>query len=376
MIMIDSIFLYLLYLLKIVFFFLIGYIAYLLADRNYRKGKAGLSWVQIAICSLLYGFHYLICSNGELIRDKAYYAYRFLSGQDVSKESYGLDWSYKLLRPIISDTEFLFFIFTTVYIGLSFVSYRYYKQRNPLALLLLLTSLYGLWATILKQEISQALTGISMMLFFNLYYVGFLKKVLMCAVMCIFIVAGILFHEAAYIIPLVLFAMCFLHLNFIRYFIFAAITLVLVLWSHVQNYLYGSIGTYSEELAEQTYSYTSDGLGTGQSSLTIVKGLPFYILVLVAILKRRKYVDLIPNYDKYLFLVVVSSVFILLSAYNYWYFRFSLYFYLPMFIFATQLRCIMRANRERTLWFNWFCFITMFLAFKELAQYYLYTGGL
>jgi hypothetical protein len=81
------------------------------------------------------------------------------------------------------------------------------------------------------------------------------------------------------------------------------------------------------------------------------------------------------DYDKYLLCTIFVSAMVLLSAINYWFFRFSLYFYFPTFIFAYNLRQEMLMRGYGVRWYGWVFAITLLLSIKEMIQFYfLYNG--
>lgn len=348
-----------------------------MAQHSYYREKK-LSWMSIGFSSLMFGFYALVIGNPSMKGDRGNYALRYVrKGWDVSSESIGLNWAYELMRPISLNADFLFVTFETVYIFLTLVAYRYCKWSTPKALLLLLVSMYPMFGYYgLKQAISQGIIMIAFAIYFNQSDARLFKSAIPYIISFILVFCGILFHEAAFIIPLIIFCFIFWNNRTIRNLGYLLLFIMTLAFPLMQTVLFNNIGLLSNNLHSQITVYANGGLGSGMSFLTILKGLPFYIISYVGWKNRNLLGETIPNYDRLLLLAVFSSFTIIISAVNYWYFRFSLYFYFYVFVFATMLKECYEYNGLSIRWYKWTFIITLLLTLKDIIQYYFIYGGI
>ncbi len=366
------------YIFKILLYFLLVYCTYRTAKRSYARKKK-LSWISILVCSLLFGYYSILIGNPDLISDRGNYAGEYVDVYwDVSEtESVGLNFVYNLLRPISLNPNFLFFVVYTVYIALTLIVYRYYKSAQPRALLFLLCSLYpifGFYA--FKQCIANVLILIATILYFNMEagHRFFGRKVIVWIFITTFLFGAILFHEAALLAPLVFVLFLFWKNKIVRVLGYVAIFAGIFAFSTILNSFLASVGNFSEALAEQTAAY-DEGLGFTSNILTGVKGLPFFIITFIAFRNRKLLYRKIKSYDKYLLLSLIVSSLQLCSIYNYWIFRLALFFYFPVMVFACLLRDAMLERGKSVRWFNWSFYLTLILSIKEITQLYFLYGG-
>ena len=376
--------LYLIYIFKIILYYFLIYAAYRVALSKYKVG-ARFSWPSIILFSLAFGYYAILVGNPELSADRRNYAIRYVdpSWNDSQTESYGLNWTYEVLRPISLNPDFLCFSFEGCYIFLTLVVYRYYRNMHPKSLLILLCSLYPIFGFYgLKQAISQALVAIAFMIQFNNSDIKSdipikpRRKYLCLGLLSItFYVGAMLFHEAAYL-PFVIFvAFFFWEIRLVRVLTLGGVFVGLIWGIVALNFFLNSVGQFSEVLSRQTEHYIEGVDGFNAGILTIFKGFPFYIISYIGIKYRKYYSNVMRDYDKYLLCTIFVSAMVLLSAINYWFFRFSLYFYFPTFIFAYNLRQEMLMRGYGVRWYGWVFAITLLLSIKEMIQFYfLYNG--
>ena len=110
-------------------------------------------------------------------------------------------------------------------------------------------------------------------------------------------------------------------------------------------------------------------LSTNNNILTILKGISYYLILIIVLSKRNDLKNKIEEYDKKLILIVFTLFFILFSFYMYWTFRFSLYFYLPIFIFIFQVK-----NNKKKL-INILMISSVTLTLRELILVFFKYGG-
>lgn len=80
--------------------------------------------------------------------------------------------------------------------------------------------------------------------------------------------------------------------------------------------------------------FKADTTHTDEGSIfSFIKGAPFYIVSIVGVIKRNELKERYSNYDNYLFLSLLGSLFYLASVASYWMYRATALFYLPISIF-------------------------------------------
>lgn len=366
------------YILKILLYFLLLYGVYHTAKYRYAIHKP-LSWRSILVYVLFFGIYAIIIGNPETKQDRYIYAIRYVDPYwDVSEtESPGLNFAYNILRPISLNPNFLYFVFYVVYMGLTLIAYRFYKSAKPQALLFLLCSLYpifGFYA--LKQCIANVFVLLAFVVYFNLHErrKGLGKTIYAWSFIIVLLAGAISFHEAAMIVPLVFLLFVFWKYKIVRILGYWGIIVGLVCIAPLFNYIFGSIGSLSENLAQQTANYDA-GLGFTGNILTGIKGLPFYIITYIAIKYRRVYHASVGNYDKYLLLSILVSCFHVCSIYNYWLFRFALFFYFPVMVFAQNFCSVLVRSHRSRRWLSFAFWTCLALSVKEIAQLYFLYGG-
>ena len=364
--------LYLSYIVKILFYCVIVWFSYALAKGDYRRGYR-LSWFTILVCSALYGCYSVIMTHPVITGDRANYYLRFSDpGWDVSQsESSGLNWVYECLRPISLEANFLFFAMEFAYIFVTFTACRYYKQcSSAKVLLLLLISYYPIYGfTVFKQSLAQALFSVSLMFIFNMYAAGQIRKKFYLLGAALFAYLGCLFHFATIAVVGVLLLLFLWEYKWIRSIGMVLMLAFLFILPYIQTTIFQGIADISDSMNEEMESYLEGGDGFGTSFLVMFKGVPFLIIACVGHRWRKMVYRDIPGFDKSMLVVILCAVLYICSIYNYWYYRYTLYFYLPVFVFAYNLQKSLRQRGIGCTWYAWVYYVTLALMFKELYQY-------
>ena len=372
----DAYNMFIIYSIKIVIYFVLFYCVHKTAKTHRNKNKfPGYAIIGYAI---LFGIYAILVGNPVPTSDRYNYGIRFMDpGWNISSESIGLNFLYDVLRPISLNPDFLFFSVEAIYVAIALLAYRCYKGARSESLLFLFSSTFPIFGFMgLKQAVSQGIITVVMALYFSLAQErNIAYKFFLDLLMLVLMISAILFHETSLVVPLILFFTAFWKYKLVRFVGYIAMVSGLLAFGYILNTFLLQVGDISEELASQTEHYQNSDDGFTGSVLTIVKGVPFYIISFIAIRNRRKYVHIIDNYDKYLFLSLFISCAVAASAYNYWMFRFAFFFYLPVFVFASELRFAMYQSGLSIKWYHWSYVIMLLLSIKELSQYYFLYGG-
>ena len=362
------------YIIKIFIYLISILLIYLCATVTIKRTGHAFSWWQLLTFSFLWGglSLYLACENGL---DRIRYSSMYLSGRDVSeRQSVGLNWEFELFRNLGLSSDMVFFVSSAFTFFLYLLSFHIIKQSTKESVLLFMMTVAPMWAfAILKQSPSQAFCMLAIMLFFlstmkEKYY----EKLIILLVSFVLIFFGIQFHEAAYIVLPIFLLLLFWNIKIIRYVSYFAIMGLLFVFGSLRYELLGYVGSFSEDLAEQSAEYIESD---SENILTVFKNLPFFIISIVGFVRRDYLSPLIFNYDRYLALSVVFSVICLMSIYNYWYVRFSYFLLIPVLVFAGQLKRVSMKRGLSIWWYYLVLFLMFSLMIKLLFQYFIKWGG-
>lgn len=363
--MIDFIF-------KIFIYLFLGFLVYI-NFRNYNNiSKVNITkvlMIKLIIISSLYGCYSIIAGSIPYGHDRKNYAYFFskeVYSDIVKKNSIGLYYFEKILHYFTYNEIYLFFFITFFCVFLSLIAYLYYPKRNVESLICFIFSksfLFFFYAY--KQALAISFISISIVAYFKN------KRI----ITIFFLMLGILSHESALILVPIL-----LILNFSKYKNFRKvlyIMLVLILFFlPIINKIISFIIVYIPILRGQLLPYLSinNKLITNNNILTVLKGIPYYFILIIVLSERNDLKNKIEEYDKKLIIIIVISFFMLFSFYMYWSFRFSLYFYLPVFIFISQIKKITRKKLIKLL-INISMISSVIITLRELVLIFFKYGG-
>lgn len=373
----------LIYCFKIIFFFAIGIFLYIVAVQYQKKSiRFQLSGVTskkrfvrfgifaVIICCILIGIYSTICGQVPYSSDRGNYALRFsddiyLSG--VKQASLGLYWIEIILHIFTYNPQILFFMISAVYLFLTLTAYNQYPEAEPRALLYAGVSNFFIFSFyLLKQGPAISLIAISVAAFFKK------KKVLWLLTLMI----AICFHESALIMIPVFFLLSGAKRQWVRIVQYILLIVCVVGFRQIAYVISSTLGAWIPALGYQLGDYFKNSVDDAGNIMTIVKGLPYYVVTFYAMLKRNVYRDRIKNYDSYLMLSFFVSVTTVMSAYMYWMWRFAAYGYFPIFIFASLLYREAKGKKDREF-VGWiFGGSLFFFAVRVLFQYYFLHGGI
>ena len=336
------------YILKITFHFIFALVMIRLSKRDCRAnlracdGMDGfvhkLSAKTILLFCIFEAIYTLICAPfGVYLADRRIYALHFTI-YDNDASTLGLAVVSDILWLFSNKPEYLFVAIAVLYILVTCIAYNKYEDANPTIFLLIGLSLYttyGLYQ--FKQCMAAAFTALSFAYFFR-------NKKIPC--ICSLTVA-ILFHETALLmIPLMI--LLKIVKSKVGYFVASIILLSCLVFFEPANRLVigvfaGFIPSFSARFGD--YLSSSGSLLIEPNYVTALKGIPYYFIVLIGLIKRPYYHDRIKNYDKLLFISVFVSVTTMASIYMYWLWRIGELAYMVVFYFWSQL-CVCFCKKE------------------------------
>ena len=374
----------LIYILKIFYYFFFVFMLYSIAlhyknDKkekkkiyNQSKKKYIIPITCIILLSLIFGYYSIICGRYPYVSDRLNYAFRFLDDiylPAVKNESLGLYWIELFLHLFTYEPKVLFFTIAFLYVLLTLIAYNMYDDAEPFSLLLLgLSAYFSFGCYLFKQCIAIALIALSIAMYEKN------KKV----ISIILIILAICFHEAAWIVVPVYFALYFSKSKKIRIIEYLIITICAIFFRQINQVMISAITNIIPNMSYQLSLYLNDsgGMNLDINLLTAFKGVPFYFITIFGYLKKNELEHKIKNYDKYMFLCFFVSITTFLSTYMYWMYRFATFFYFPVFIFASRIFHELENKREKILFFEGTVLLLFVLTLRLWIQYYFKYGGL
>lgn len=341
-----------LYMLKIAYYFIFGLVMYciaqnheiLLARRNngesIRVSSRRIGVIAIVILALLWAHHTVFCSSVPPRSDRLRYAVTFESGMlaRVRKSSFGLYVIEFLLHKITNNSLWLFISIAVLCVSVTLIAYNTYPQATSESLLFLGLSTYLLFACYaLKQAPANALVGLSV--------AGFMKK---NRAICIgSLTLAILFHEAAWIMVPIYIVLLGSKRRSVRFLQYALLLVCLFDFVHISTSFLNLLSNLIPGFSAQISSYIDESgeLSVGYYGLTVIKGLPIYIISIVGYRYRSVCKDSIENYDSLLFITTFAAFARLTCIYMYWMWRFSDLVLVPVCVFG-GLVCNHMTNRK------------------------------
>lgn len=362
---------YLEYLVKIAYYFFMIFVIFLIAKKHAKKKDKFPVGEMIIVCGL-FGYYSIICGKYPYVSDRLNFAFRFESdyyNDFVFKESFGLFLLERILHVFTYEPKVLFFVVAFLFMFFSLMAYKKSENTNPYTLLLLLVSAYPTYGLyMLKQSLSVAI----MFLAFCYYNKSKILSLF-------FVISAILFHEAALIVVPILLIKKLLKNDVLRKIMYLGFIAVVVGFAQYNGIIINFVTQIVPTLGYQLNQYinTQDGaIISNGTYMTFLKGIPFFTIYIAGLLYKKEGMIKIKEYNIYMFLTFFTSVTFLLSNYMYWLFRFGLYFYFPVFIFAIKLMEIIKNKQQRLI----YCILTygllFFLTMRLWCQYYFIYGGI
>ena len=358
------------YIVKTLIFYIIILLIYFIASQYNMKNKK-ITYKVILILTLIMSSYSIISTAHPYVMDKRVYAIKFSKDiylEQVKSESTGLYYLEDNMHRITHNPDILFFAVAFIYTFITLVAYKKSKRAKPFALLLLLLSEYMFFGFYqLKQCLAIALVTLGMVEHENEHKV---KAYLLIAL-------AIIFHEAALITIPLLIMLKGSDNKLIRILEYIGFILIVLFFYPLTSLLVKIFIKIIPSLAYQLTIYINDSGNfiTDINFLTALKGLPFYVITFVGLIKRKELIEKIPNYDKYLTITFYISITIILSTYMYWFFRFGTFYYLFAFILAQELFENIKDPKNKLLFLILTVGVLLGLGIKLWLQYYFIYGG-
>ena len=215
------------------------------------------------------------------------------------------------------------------------LAFRRNKNAGYRTLIFLMcTNLVFFTFTGLKQSYA---IGFSALLFSNMLAKE--KKELITLENILLIILASLFHTTGFILIL-LYLLFLIQRKNNRYTMLVIFGLAVVLVAFQPLCLLiakVSSGVFPSLSVKLLQYFGNSALDSDSGSMVFIKGTPFYALFLYGCIFRKAFKNKNSQYDSYLILTGIASLFFLASAKQYWMYRFTYMFYFPMGVFYDQL---------------------------------------
>lgn len=319
--------------------------------------------LNLFLISIILSLYSSYLATSGYLTDTDRYAWSFLYRYPAYYESpealfnSGTEIGFLLINMLIDSFTnnpywlFLFVAFITTFINL----YTAAKISKSYALLifLYLVSLYFFYSTfLLRQVLSVA--------FVNLAYIAYLKdRKFKYFFYCI---VALSFHATSIILFLIFFIFNKVKTAKQYFYLLIISIVVFVAFGSIFNTILPKI-PYIDKFID----IENMNLSTGGGSLTsILKGLPFYFITVVAIIRRHKLKQIMYKADFYIVCSLFYSVSWLLTYNMYWFFRMGMYFLLPTLILVPNLFSTIKNSRKRILYYIIFISTLIIITYRQI----------
>ena len=285
----------------------------------------------------------------------------------------GFDLFLRLAATYIGDFNLTLYFTTFLCCLTILIVLRYSEQATPSTLAFILASNFVFFTF---TGLKQALAGIFVNIFFLLALSrrrGFVVDV--CCIAMMFL--SVQFHITGYVLLPVFFM---LRLNYDRgrksALIFMVLLITLLFMEPILLGLARFLGSNATVLVDKINEYlTEDALQPAEGRLAFLKGVPYYCLTYFAASSRHEMVSKIQNYDRYLIISGLASMFSASTIVSYWFPRFTYLFVFPCAILYGLLVMGIEDKRRRQLMTLTILMPLLFFTLRSNMLVFINYGG-
>lgn len=335
-----------------------------------RKDTTMTTAMIIGIAALFTVYNIVITKmHSTVASDRANYALNFYGYRTSPSE--GLTFVINVIRHFSDNVEILYYVSTLIPIAITLIAYKVCEDSSPIAFLFLFCTQY-LFHTFagLKQCYANAFACLCIA--FALRNKGVKDTVFSI----LSIMLAIWFHHTGYFLILIYVMLRIKKSRKTLFMFFVIMTALVFFLEPVLLRASSLISPFVPILSSKIRVYFGETASIlGEGKLTLFKGIPYYILTIVGLIKRRQLVDTIENYDNYLFLSSVTSFIYIATIYNGWIYRLSYFFYFPAGVFYGLLMRAMRNMNNRRIIGVMTLGLSLMLTVRFLILTYVNYGG-
>lgn len=301
---------------------------------GHERLRGNITIAAIICVSLLFAlYNYYATTNAlEMGGDRQNYTINFLGIRNTP--SAGLAFLIQAIRALGGDVTWLFYFTTFSCLFITLYAYRIAEDATPRAMLLFFLS-QGVTSTLVNQK--QAYTSAFAVLCIVLLLRNRGRK---DNVFCfIAMLLAIVFHPTGFILLPIYFIVKVPKNRKTMLLLFAAILILVIFFKPILALVGTKVVNIAPRLSAKIFEYigrmSGEGSGLEESSAlaVLLKGIPYYFIAFLGIVKRKSLVSKIENYDNYLVISVAAACLYFLGIYNVWFTRFIYLFIIPVFTF-------------------------------------------
>ena len=368
------------YLVKIVTYFLLVGLIYLLIKTEYKShvsygyviGKrppklSVFTALFIAFLLAVYG----VSSYHSQHSDHYFYITQFEYGNiaGMYDYSFGLGIIYEIFYCFTKNGYIMCGFVIMLGAFLTFIAYRQQESIKPEVMLILLASEFWINGLVWLKQI----VAIGFAFLFFVYYFKRQEKLAM-----IFIVAACAFHKTSVVLLAVYVVLKFSNnKKFLLGLLIVATTAVLlfplaicafnILLPHLPSGITNFLQSYLNDDGKFVVSY---------NFATTLKATPYVAIFLFGLIYRKRLIKVIKCYDEYLVLSGVVAFTFVCSFYQYWIFRFGYFMFLPVFNFQFNMLKEFKREKKGIVLFVLSFGVMLALTVRYMFQMYFMYGGL
>lgn len=300
--------------------------------KNNKVYKDKMPLLYILFISLLCTYYNYIVTNSsiEYGSDRLNYLISFDYGRF---ESLGLMILMHIVQEYGGTFNSVLYLSTFVSVFCVMLAYKYSRDAKPSSLLLFFMSPFIFQTfTALKQCYTIGFASLMIMLLLQ-------ERNVFKEIICILlIVLSCLFHPTGYLLIILY---LFLHLDFrfknvFRIFIYCFI--IILFFKPIMLNIASFIPRAFPDLAKKILAYFGeDGMEAERGFIVLLKGLPYYYILYIALKYRNSIQDRIKDFDKYLLITIVGTFFYVVTIYNVWMRRVTDLLTFSIIVFWTQI---------------------------------------
>ena len=337
-------------------------------NTDYQRKMTFIMILSIAVLFTLYNV-IVTKLNPTVASDRRNYALNFYGYR--ASPSAGLSFIINVVRRFSNNVESLYYVCTFIPVLITLIAYRVCKEAMPKALLFLLSTQY-IFHTFagLKQCYANAFATLCIVFAMRN------KSVKDTVYSILSIIASIWFHHTGYfLIPV--YIMIRLRKNRKSLLLFYLVMAVLVVFLEpILIRVSSLLSPFASIVSNKINEYFGDAASIqADGGLTIVKGIPFYIITIVGLIKRRQLINVVENYDNYLFVSSIVSFAYIATIYNGWVYRLSYFFYFPVGVFYGILINNISNTGNRRIIGMFTLGLSFLLTIRFLVLTYMNYGG-
>lgn len=289
-------------------------------------------WCIVVIALLFSLYNYVITTEAGMYGgDRTNYLANYLGYR--SSESSALNAIMSFSRSLGLDYNIFLCLVTFINTAITLTAYRLSKDANPYAFYLLcLTQYFFISLTAIKQVFAFSLATVFFVLVTE-------YNTMRSRVTCIIIaIVASLFHTTGFILfPLFIVLTRKIKIKGVLIF-FSLLVLFMLFFGQIIRIIQKIVSPVIPSFGNKLQQYFADtGSSVEGGGIHYIKGLPFYFIVGFGILARKRLVQLIDNYDKYLIIAGTGATLFAVSYYSYWFMRFIYLFIFSSVVFWTKI---------------------------------------